>query len=173
MTENSRQIKERFLKVFESNKNSIYNYALKMTGDRDSAGDITQEAFVRLYENMDSNSDISSPQNWLFIITRNLCLNSIRNAKKEMSLDSFDNPGSLAYDDIKPDHLKLQKAMMYLEPKYREALILKEYQGFSYDEMSKILGITVSAVRALLYKARTLLKENFEKYNTRGDKNVL
>jgi RNA polymerase sigma-70 factor (ECF subfamily) len=55
--------------------------------------------------------------------------------------------------------------MNLLEPDLKESLILREYQGFSYKEISEILGLSISAVKSLLFRARSKLKEFFEKTN--------
>jgi RNA polymerase sigma-70 factor (ECF subfamily) len=77
--------KERFTELFQTNKNTVYDYALKMLGKRDCAEDISQGAFIRLYNNLKRKTQINS---WLFIITRNLCLNKLRNTKRSVTHDS-------------------------------------------------------------------------------------
>jgi RNA polymerase sigma-70 factor (ECF subfamily) len=166
-------IKERFTELFQANKNKVYDYALKMLNDRDCAEDISQEAFIRLYNNLKGNTQINNPQNWLFIITRNLCLNKLRDTKRPVTYDSAGHSEALITNNLNPKHIQLQRALNNLENKYREVLILKEYEGFSYDEISKILNTTVPAIRALLYKARVQLKNNYERLMPGGDHNVL
>lgn len=134
-----------------------------MLGDRDAAGDITQEVFLRLYRAIDGNPEIGNMQNWLFILTRNLCLNEIRDSKKEINIDSLDFVEAVEADFARNDVRQIRKAMSALNAKYKEVLVLREYEGFTYSEIAGILGITVPAVRSLLYKARLMLKENFEK----------
>lgn len=163
----SNENNERFVKLFNTHKNNVYDYALKMLNNRDNADDITQEAFIRLYNNLNSNSNIKNHKNWLFIITRNLCLNNLRNNRKEFAIDDVQNEEALIYNSRDPQYIRLHKALNKLDFTHREALILKEYQGFSYEEISKVLNKSISAVRSLLYKARVQLKENFEKFNDR------
>ncbi len=169
----SRTITERFTELFHANKNMVYDYALKMLSDRDGAEDISQEAFVRLYNNLKSKAQINNPQAWLFIITRNLCLNKIRDTKTSVTLDNVEHSEALATNNINPEHFRLQRALNSLDTKYREVLILKEYEGFSYDEISKILNTTIPGIKAMLYKARVQLKRNYESLITGGENNVL
>jgi RNA polymerase sigma-70 factor (ECF subfamily) len=138
-----------------------------MLNNRDTAGDITQEAFIRLYNNLNDNANIKNPKNWLFIITRNLCLNNLRDGRREISIDRSQNDEALVYNSRSSKYIQLRNALNKLDILHREALILKEYQGFTYEEIGKILNKSVSAVRSLLYKARVQLKENFEKINNR------
>lgn len=159
-------IKERFLTLFHENKNSLYDFALRTLNSRDAAQDIAQQAFIRLFETLSRNSSIADGRSWLFITTRNLCYNYIRDRRKEVSLDTVDDSGMTTAPASKPEHVLLHKALSRLDSPYREALILKEYQGFSYYEISKILNTTVPAVRTVLYKARLKLKSNYEKIKT-------
>lgn len=154
-----------FLTLFHNNKNQIYSFALKILGDEHAAGDVTQEVFLRLFKKHKTISKIENPENWLFIIARNLCLNQLRDRRKEISLSDIDeNRASETYcSDSR--YIVLEKAMYSLDTRFREALILKEYQGFSYKEIAEILQVTVTTVRSLLFNARTRLKDNFHKIN--------
>jgi RNA polymerase sigma-70 factor (ECF subfamily) len=151
--------------LFQSYKNRIYNFAYKMLGEKDSAGDITQEVFIKLFKSQNNPARINNLKSWLFILTRNLCLNRIRDTKKEISLGSIDANKSGGDEFSVLQSLKLQRALVKLEPDLKEALILREYQGFSYAEISDILGLSVSGVKSLLFRARIRLKEIFEKTN--------
>lgn len=160
--------KRLFTAAFEAHKNHIYDFALRMLGDADSAGDITQEAFIRLYRSLTDHTAIVDIKSWLFVCTRNLCLNYRRDRGREVSLD--DAPASAEPTTAEPDSRiqAVRIALAALDSGYREALILKEMQGFSYQEIGRILQITVPAVRSLLYKARLALREKLEStYPTR------
>ncbi|MEW5923605.1 MAG: RNA polymerase sigma factor [Candidatus Zixiibacteriota bacterium] len=153
---------ERFNEIFHRHKDQVYGFAVRMLEDRDIAGDITQEVFLRLYKSIDANPAITNMRSWLFILTRNLCLNKIRDSKRVVSLDTMDVENLSGAETEDSNRAILRKAMLCLETRYREVLILKEYQGFSYSEIGEILGLTVPAVRSLLYKARMMLREKFE-----------
>ncbi len=157
------------LKAFESlfhrYKEQTYNFAYKMLGNRESAGDITQEVFIKLFNSRENPAKINNLKNYLFILTRNLCLNRIRDTKKEIGLDSIVEEKSIGDGTTNMQLLKLRKAFTRLEPDLKEALILREYQGFSYREISEILGISISAVKSLLFRARLRLKKIYEKTN--------
>lgn len=154
-----------FETLFHRYKNQTYNFANKMLGNKESAGDITQEVFIKLFNSQKNPARINNLKNWLFILTRNLCLNRIRNTKKEISLDSIADEKSIEDSNSNLQVLKLQKALDQLEPDLKEALVLREYQGFSYKEISEILSLTVPAVKSLLLRARLRLKEAYEKSN--------
>jgi len=156
-------VRKAFIETFRQYKNSIYLYALKMLGDKDSAGDVSQEVFLRLYSRQAEDQTIGDVKSWLFVVARNLCLNHIRDHKRITSLDAdTDNAGAATGTEGEQLRL-LRRALLSLEPKYRETLILKEYQGFSYSEIAEITGTTIPAIRSLLYKARLQLKDAYKK----------
>ncbi len=153
-----------FETLFHRYKDRMYNFAYKMLGNEDSAGDVTQEVFIKLFRSLNNSSQINNLKNWLFIITRNMCLNRIRDKKTEIELEAIEEKTS-ENEIEKLQVLKLKQALAELEPDLKEALILREYQGFSYKEISEILGLSDSAVKSLLFRARIKLKEIFEKIN--------
>jgi len=150
-----------FEKAFRQYKDHVYDYAVKMLGERDSAGDITQDVFGRFYNQLQNHKIIENQKNWLFIICRNLCLNNLRNRKEEIPIEQADYLKYNPADSINAATDILGKAMTTIPVNYREALILKEYKGFSYSEISDIMNLTIPAVRSVLYKARNALKENY------------
>ncbi len=153
-----------FETLFHRYKNQTYNFAYKMLGDRQTAGDITQEVFIKLFKSPNHSQPISNPKNWLFILTRNLCLNQLRDSKKEIRLEAIEEE-SLENQIQDSGVQKVKQALSQLEPNLKEALVLREYQGFSYQEIAEILDISVSAVKSLIFRARVRLKEIFEKIN--------
>lgn len=154
-----------FETLFHRYKDQTYDFAYRMLGNRESAGDITQEVFIKLFNSQRNPVRINNLKNYLFILTRNMCLNRIRDTKKEIDPDSIVEEKSIGSEITNLQLLKLKKAFTRLEPDLKEALILREYQGFSYKEISEILGISISAVKSLLFRARLKLKEIYEKTN--------
>jgi RNA polymerase sigma-70 factor (ECF subfamily) len=153
-----------FESTFHSHKHSVYDFAVRMLGNREAAADVTQEVFIRLYNTLSENhSGINDIPSWLFIVNRNLCLKQIRARKSETDLAAAENIRGNGDSSLNPDHRDLRKAMALLEPGHREALVLREYSGFTYREMAEILEITEAAVKSLLYKARVQLRGLFMK----------
>ena len=158
----------KFTDVFNEYKNRTFDFAVKMLGDRDAAGDIAQEVFIRLYTKVTDHYRIADVKSWLFILTRNLCLNKIRDSRHEVPLDAVSDTQEDYSDGDLQRQIELHRALQALEPEYREALILREYQGFTYKEISEILGTTVPAIRALIYRARCRLRETYRQTNLMG-----
>ena len=150
---------QQFTELFLLYKDRTYDFALRMLGDAHAAGDVAQDVFIRLYEHQSNHHRITDVKSWLFIVARNLCLNQIRNRGRQVPLDALEDQLAHANPALDPKQRALRLALASLESPYREALILKVYQGFSYQEIAEILGKTVPAIRSLLFKARSMLRE--------------
>jgi RNA polymerase sigma-70 factor (ECF subfamily) len=148
--------------MFHRHKNRVYDFAVAMLGDRDVAGDVVQDVFIGLYTQMNNGTKILTPKSWLLAATRNLCLNRIRDSRKQTALEDSTH---VAIDDASDEaiHDVLEAALQSLDGNLREVLILREYQNLSYAEMAEILGTTVPAVRSNLYRARIDLREAYRK----------
>ena len=158
-----------FERLFRQHKNSIYNYALMMTGNKDNAGDIAQEVFLRLFEQVKNNSHIDNIKSWLFIIARNLCLNHKRDHQREIAIDIESGRPGISSNPSDGRIFTLRQAIQNLDSKYREALILKEYQGFSYMEIAAILNTTIPAIKSILFRARVSLREEYDNLIKKGE----
>jgi RNA polymerase sigma-70 factor, ECF subfamily len=143
----------------------IYAHAYRMTGNTEDARDLTQECFVRAWharDRMPPDADVSP---WLYRITSNLCLDLLRRrqcihwtpweAATHEALtrgDRYDQPEQQAI--ALETRAEVQRALSMLKPRYRAALLLRELEGRSCAEISDILGISVPAVKSLLFRAR-------------------
>lgn len=154
-----------FTMIFKSQMNNVYGFACRMLNNRQMAEDITQESFLRLYKLLLDGHKIDKPHAWLIVTARNLCLNLIRDTHNEVQLESL-NPYSIQNENTDPDVKRLlNNAIAQLDLRQREALILKEYEGFSYCEIANIMGTTIPGVRSILYRARLELKNLIERTN--------
>ena len=158
-----------FTQLFHLHKNHTYDFVLKMLGDKDAAADIIQDLFIRLHEQMSKKRSIDDVRSWLFIVARNLCLNYLRRHRKQQPLDSVIDSIEHSYNADDSRLAALRQAVGRLESPYKEGLILKVYQGFAYTEIAEILGTTVPAVRAILFKARNQLRDDLNRTSTKGD----
>ncbi len=150
---------QQFTELFHLYKDRTYDFALRMLGDTHAAGDIAQEVFLKLYQSQSNHDRIADVKSWLFVVTRNLCLNHIRNRGRQVPLDALEDQLAQTNPAVDPRQRALRRALATLESPYREALILKVYQGFSYQEIAEILGRTVPSVRSMLFKARSMLRD--------------
>ena len=141
--------------------------------DRSRAEDIAQEVFLRIYLSKNKYKPKSKLSTWIFRITANLCLNDIRSRKREEgNLDLInDNTSSTdreldIIDKLEKEELNetVRSALLSLPERQRLAVILSKYDGLSYQEISKILNCSISAVDSILQRAKQTLKKQLNKY---------
>lgn len=157
--------------VLEYEKN-VYNIALRMTGNSEDAADMTQEAFIKAYNSLQSFRGDSKFSVWLYRIVSNVCLDFLRskNRRPTVSLSVEDDDGEDAQLDVadesqSPELLLDRKltrdsvcrGLDSLPPDYRQILLLREIQGLSYDEIAQALGLEVGTVKSRIFRARKRL----------------
>lgn len=157
--------------VLEYEKN-VYNIALRMTSNSEDAADMTQEAFIKAYNSLQSFRGDSKFSVWLYRIVSNVCLDFLRskNRRPTVSLSVEDDDGEDAQLDVadesqSPELLldrkltrdSVRRGLDSLPPDYRQILLLREIQGLSYDEIAQALSLEVGTVKSRIFRARKRL----------------
>ena len=170
---------EAFRELIEAHQYRVIAAVTKMLGDQAEAEDIAQQVFVRVWKSAPRYEPTAKFTTWLFKITRNLVLNELRRRKRHFtnSIDERDNEdqpaiqfadtGTKAPDLAMLDdemQAAIQRAIDELPEVQRFAIILRRYDEFSYDEIAEIMGLSVPAVKSVLFRARTDLREKLRKY---------
>jgi len=148
----------------------IFNYLLRLVGDREDALDLSQEVFLKAYQNLGRLEDASRFAPWLFRIAHNEAYSHLRKKRPEEAIE-FDPAGAAAQrPKLEPIELSLavESALSRLSGEQREAVVLKIYQGFKFEEIGEILSCPVSTVKSRLYTALDLLKEALAPIDSRG-----
>ena len=161
-----------FEKLVLEYEKSVYNIALRMTGNSEDASDMTQEAFIKAYNSLQSFRGDSKFSVWLYRIATNVCLDFLRSRSRKptVSLSVEDNEGeevqlNVADESQSPELLldrqmtreSVRRGLETLSPEYRQILLLREIQGLSYDEISQALGLEVGTVKSRIFRARKKL----------------
>lgn len=147
----------------------VYNYLLRLVGNREDALDLTQEAFLKAYQNLSRLEDPGRFAPWLFRIAHNEAYSLLRKPRIEEGEAPELAPASWGRRLYPVETgLAVAKALERLSPEQREAVALKIYQGFKFEEMAGILACPVSTVKSRLYSALDLLKEALAPVRTRG-----
>jgi RNA polymerase sigma-70 factor, ECF subfamily len=147
----------------------IFNYLLRLVRDREDALDLSQEVFLKAYQNLGKLEDAGRYGPWLFRIAHNEAFSLLRRRKPE--IDAEPPPtGEARSFRMFPIELTLavESALARLSADQREAVILKIYQGFKFEEMAEVLSCPVSTVKSRLYTALDLLKDTLAPIQTRG-----
>ncbi len=157
---------------------SLYNFAFKLTRDDDEAKDLVQETSLKAYRFFDSYQEGTNAKAWLYRILKNTFINDFRKKSKEPSkidyeeIEAFYNTEEAdkkATTDLRVESVEemvsddIARALNALEPVHRAVIVLCDIEGFSYEELAKILDIPLGTVRSRLHRARQLLKENLLK----------
>ncbi|MGE5479589.1 MAG: RNA polymerase sigma factor [Chloroflexota bacterium] len=150
---------EAFHLLYRQYNQKVYRFCLRMLGDEAAAKDAFQETFIKVYENR-KNFRGENFAAWLFTIARHTCLNHIRARKKHDTFDEIYH-GSMKAPSESDVGMKqyIDKAVSMLPEALREALILREYEEYSYQEIADILGIELSLAKVRVFRARTLLRK--------------
>ncbi|MFT4175779.1 MAG: sigma-70 family RNA polymerase sigma factor [Luteolibacter sp.] len=163
--------------LVERHQNAVIGTVAKMLGNASEAEDIAQQAFLRVWRHAKRYRPDAKFTTYLFTITRNLVFNETRrrSRKKEVSADEREEHPSLqaeASPDLQPDsellQAELQKAVdnaiAALPETQRMAVVLRRYENMPYEDIAAVLGLSVSAVKSLLFRARTTLREALSSY---------
>lgn len=160
---------ETLVLAYEKN---VYNIALRMTGNSEDASDMTQEAFIKAYNSLQSFRGDSKFSVWLYRIATNVCLDFLRSKSRRptVSLSVEDNEGDEVQLDVadesqSPELLldrqmtreSVRRGLETLSPEYRQILLLREIQGLSYEEISQALGLEAGTVKSRIFRARKKL----------------
>lgn len=168
---------EAFRLLVERHQNAVIGTVAKMLGNASESEDIAQQVFLRIWRNAKRYRPDAKFTTYLFTITRNLVFNETRrkSRKKEVSADEREeNSHQLieANPDHQPDSELLQAelqqavddAIASLPETQRMAVVLRRYEQLSYEEIAEVLELSVSAVKSLLFRARTALREALSGY---------
>jgi RNA polymerase sigma-70 factor (ECF subfamily) len=165
-------------KVFEERfmayMDDIYRTALRLTGSRDDAEDLTQDTFLKAYDAFSTGAKVSHPKAWLFKIMNNTFINQRRSLQGRTESVSLDDIPEIPHTETPEDVLmlktagdRLSKALRSMPEEYRLALLLCDSEGLSYHEIAGIMQCPVGTVRSRISRARETVKaalcENDEK----------
>lgn len=151
----------------------VYNIAYGMLGHREDAEDAAQDAFLSVWQNIESFKFRSRFSTWLYRIVKNKCLNVIdqRKRRKTDPMDIDDSQPWVPLDNVTPERETLRNeqseilhaALGRLKESYRTILVLRELRELSYEEIAEVLNCTLGRVKSRLHEARKALREELER----------
>lgn len=156
-----------FAGFFKAHVKNLRNYLYYKFGNHDQANDITQDAFIKLWENC-KNVPLEKAKSFLYIVANNASLNHIAHQKVVLEYSKKANPNQHSFES--PDYIieeeefrvKLHKAIENLSEAQRTAFLLNRIDGKKYSEIADMLGISVKAVEKRISGALVALREQIE-----------
>jgi RNA polymerase sigma factor (sigma-70 family) len=167
---------ESFEHLVNRYKKLVFNTAYRMMGNREEAEDVTQEAFIRIYNSLSRYNPEFKFSTWALKITTNLCLDYLRKRKGETL--PIDEQFNICDDEPNPEEQYVRKenqrmvleAINKLPEKYKEFIILFHNRNLSYQEIMDITGESLTIVKNRLYRARQMLKEYLINADKEGER---
>ncbi len=173
----------------------LYNAMLRMVGEPEEARELTQETFARGLEKIGTFRGEASPYTWLFRIGVNLAITQLRRSqhRRTFSLDGAPNPGGeelggdhqasglvdrLSARDPQPSQIAEKReeqrmvldALGRLDPEYRAVLVMRDIEGFDYQQMADALAMPLGTLKSRLFRARLALRDELTPYMNSGRK---
>ena len=160
-----------FERIYRRHVGDVYRYALAVLRNPADAEDVAQTTFMNAYRAYQRGDRPRNPQNWLIAIAHNVCRQRFRQSARRPEEVAYDDGvlDVVPEDDRGPSAEDIQRALGQLAFNQRAALVMRELEGRSYAEIAEILGLTVSAVETLIFRARRALREQLEGSLTCGE----
>jgi len=168
-----------FEQEFLPHIDALYNFAFHLTYDEEDAQDLVQETFLKAFRFIDSYQVGTNSKAWLFKILKNAFINDYRRQAKRPNKVNFEDivnyhnsedtvlSGALDLrEEIFQDMIgdEVMNALNSLPVDFRTVILLCDIEGFTYEEMAKIIDIPIGTVRSRLHRARHMLKEILKNY---------
>lgn len=165
-----------FEQLIEDYQKRIFSIAFRMIQNQEDAADLTQEVIIKIFKNLDKFKGDAKFSTWVYRITTNTCLDELKKARrqnptysldKEIETDEGSLAGQLPDKRPTPEESAERKAVRSgvnaaigkLGDEHRQVIVLRDIQGFSYEEIAEILNCSVGTVKSRISRARKNLKK--------------
>jgi RNA polymerase sigma-70 factor (ECF subfamily) len=156
-------------------KDPLLNFIFRFIGDIVESEDIVQDTFYRVYKNKHYYKEVAKFSTWIYTIAGNLAKTELRRRKrrklfsihketsteKELDLPDLQSDPEKEVNTIVTEKI-IQKAINNLPPKFRQVIVLRDIQGFSYEEISSIIKVPLGTVKSRVNRARLKLQEDLD-----------
>jgi RNA polymerase sigma-70 factor (ECF subfamily) len=160
--------------IVRQHRRKVFNIAYKFTGKHDEAEDLTQDIFLKIFKSLHTFDRRANFQTWLVSVSRNLCIDHYRSVRKEReTIDRDVDAGELtpaastpsAYAELEQRGRVelLRRAMVELQPTLRSAVMLRDIQELSYQEIADRLQLPEGTVKSRINRGRTELARQIQR----------
>jgi RNA polymerase sigma-70 factor (ECF subfamily) len=136
----------------------VYRFILKNLRHEEDARDVVQTAFERLWRNRDE-VEAAKSKSYLFTVAYNAMIDHVRKVKRVYLREEFSEETQVQHRPFHNAKSVLEEALARLSETQRSLVLLKDYEGYSYEEIGRITGLNASQVKVYLHRARLQLKE--------------
>lgn len=184
MSDNKKKLsKEKKQQIFDQeflpHIDALYNFAFHLTYNEEDANDLVQETYLKAFRFIESYDEGTNAKAWLFKILKNAFINEYRKRVKQptkvdyeevINYHESENENHLGSLDLRQEVFQgmigdeVTKALNSLPVDFRTAVLLCDIEGFTYEEIAKIVDIPIGTVRSRLHRARNMLKEMLKEY---------
>ena len=153
-------------------KNPLTNFVYRFLGDYEACTDVVQETMIKFYRNKDSYKSIAKFSTWIYTIAGNLARTEYQRRRRRQifSINSYGEENQnyeIPDESYRPDVITdsgikdkiIQNALLKVSTAYREAVILRDIQELSYEEIAEIMGIEVGTVKSRINRGRAQLQK--------------
>jgi RNA polymerase sigma factor (sigma-70 family) len=158
-----RESSRSFESIYRKHVRDVYGFSLSILGNAHDAEDVTQTTFLNAYRALNGSERIENVRAWLLAIAHNVCRQRWRTAARRPQEVELDPEAAEAFQDEEaPSAGEIRAAMAELSFNHRVVLVLREIEGLAYEEIAETMGLSLSAVETLLFRARLALREQLE-----------
>lgn len=151
---------------------SILNFIYRMIGSEETAEELTQEVFTKIYEHVNKYKPQSTFKTWIYVIAKNLTLNELRRSRNKTKEEIFEGDEIDHKSENRPEEqyeqselaLAVKTAIQTLPENQRIATILRRYEDLAYEDIAKTMNVSEKAVKSLLNRAKESLKIKLSKF---------
>ena len=153
-----------FAELYTRHGARVYAYCRRIIGDETIAQDMFQETFIRFYQSAQEPREMTNVPAYLLKIARNLCLNCLRDKRKSVAFEDY-HKLSRDTPHEKTELMELiAMALEALQPEYKDAFVLREYEGLSYAEIAEVVDASLSTVKIRVHRAKQKIRELLAPY---------
>lgn len=170
---------EAFELLVEDYQKKVFNVAYRMMGNSEDANDLVQEALIRIFKSIKNFKEQSSFSTWVYRIVTNVCLDELRRRKNKFTISidedikledgnvkrQIESEGPTLEESLESKEIQdiVTKAIEELSNEHKTVIVLRDIQGFSYDEISDIMKCPEGTVKSRINRARKALREILKK----------
>lgn len=152
-------------KCVDQYADSVFRFMLKCLKDTERARDLVQDSFERMWRNV-AEIQADKAKSYLFTTAYHCMVDSTRRDKKKANFDKVDLKKLVSNDQYSDLSEILNNALEQLPDSQKSVILLRDYEGYSYQEIAEITGLNESQVKVYIYRARLFLKNHIGSYET-------